>query len=216
MSILLTKAARYQRALTIGLTFLVIEAALFFLIVQSQMLLADIIHGIVDMLTLAGTACIESATNINEHALKRKKRHWLLFGVLSLALGGFLITGESIWHIINTGTSHIPPPWQLLVIALVGAMVNWKMHGIIDGIDEKHALDHNNLDHIKWDMILSGSVFISGVLMWIFGSTAIDHYIAIFAGIFIFPHLAWKRWHQEDEHSHVHDHQHKHDSHSQE
>ena len=82
------------------------------------------------------------------------------------------------------------------------------MHQILDTVahEDRDALDHNNLDHVFWDMILSLAVLIA----YLSGAPLVDRLIAIVVGLFVLPYLAWKRWKEDGDENdrHAHDHEH--------
>jgi divalent metal cation (Fe/Co/Zn/Cd) transporter len=170
----------------------------------SRTLWADTLHSIGDLTTLAGTAYLLGSTWESEDAFTHQQQKWLLFGVWSLALGGIIIAGEAVAHLYSHGLSAPPPSWPILIAALAGALGNWRMHHILDSVEHsgEDALHKNNIDHVKWDMILSSFVFISGVLMYFSHTTAFDHFIAIVVGLCILPYLAMKRWREHKEGHH--------------
>ncbi|OGZ07778.1 MAG: hypothetical protein A2942_02875 [Candidatus Lloydbacteria bacterium RIFCSPLOWO2_01_FULL_50_20] len=198
------KAAAYKKACLIGLLLTVLQLFILFFVVASRTLGADTMHSFNDLATLLGTTYLLGRTWETESLFLKKRRSWLRFGVWSLALGGLFVAGESLFDLLSGVTGHVRS-WPLLVIAIAGALGNWRMHRILDSVahEERDALDKNNLDHVLWDMVLSLAVLLS----FLVGVPLVDRLIAIIVGLFILPYLAWKRWEEDsDEHTH-------HDSH---
>jgi len=203
------KAAAYRKAFYIGLLLTLTQLFILFFVVLSRTLGADTVHSAADLATLWGTMYLLGRTWVNEEMFLKRRRQWLCFGVWSLALGGLFVGGESLFHLLGDEVSSQPQSWLLLLTALLGAIGNWRMHNILEAVThaDRDALDKNNLDHVFWDMILSLGVFVSGCSMWILGTSAIDHFIAVLVGFIILPYLAWKRWKEDkDEHGHHHHH----------
>ena len=212
------KAAAYKKAFCIGLLLTCVQLFILFFLVASRTLGADTIHSVGDLLTLGGTALLLAQTWANEDVFLKKRRMWLSFGAWSLALGGLFIAAESSLDLWHGGASVQLRAWPLFVAALGGALGNWWMHHTVHSATHVHrdALDRNNLDHMFWDGVLSFAVFLS----YVFGTTLIDHVLAIVIGAFVLPFLAWKRWKEDgDDHgaertnehtAHGHDEHHHH------
>jgi divalent metal cation (Fe/Co/Zn/Cd) transporter len=192
----LVKAAAYKKARNIGILLTLFQLFILLVLAASRTLWTDTLHSIGDLTTLAGTAYLLGSTWESAHEFEHQKQKWLLFGVWSLALGGIIIAGEAASHIYLYGLSAPPPSWPIIIAALAGALGNWRMHHILDSVEhsKEDVLHKNNIDHVKWDMILSSFVFISGILMYLSHTTAFDHFIAIVVGLLVLPYLALKRW----------------------
>ncbi|KKU79729.1 MAG: hypothetical protein UY04_C0003G0011 [Parcubacteria group bacterium GW2011_GWA2_47_7] len=204
------KAAQYRNALPIGVFLFLFQLIILFGFAFSRVLSADTVHAFLDVLTLAGTTFLFGRMWRTEAQFKHYERGWLLVGVWSLGLGGVIIGCEAAVHMYGS-TGVIPPPaLPLLLAALVGAIGNWRMHHILEAVDdaEHDHLHKNNLDHVFWDMILSGAVFVSGCSMWIFQTSAIDSIIALLVGFLILPYLAFKRWKENGNEHHTCNHSH--------
>lgn len=203
------KAAAYGKASIIGLLLTLVQIFILFFIVSSRTLGADTMHSAGDLATLAGTTYLLFRTWASEQEYLRRYRQWLLFGVLSLALGGLGVAGESLYDLWS-GASGTIRAWPLLFAAGLGAAGNWWMHRIVHAATHKNrdALDRNNLDHMAWDGVLSLAVFVA----YLSGTPFVDRLIAIVVGLFVLPYLAWKRW-KEDGHEHKHKKDNKHSDH---
>jgi|GEM_PF-3866666 len=190
------KAAQYKKALPIGAFLFLFQSSILTWIVFSRALGADTFHALLDFVTIAGTTFLYSRNWVCEVAFKKSERRWLFVGVWSLGLGGVMVGGEALHHLLFGQTSGVPPAWPILVAALVGAVGNWWMHNILDSVDdaEHDHLHKNNLDHVISDAALSLTVFISGCSMWYFQSMAIDSMIAVLVGLIVLPYFAIKRW----------------------
>lgn len=201
------KAAAYGKALRIGLLLTFIQLFILFFVVASRTLGADTMHSGNDALTIFGTAYILGRSWPSETVFLKWRKRWLLVGVWSLALGGLFVAGEALYDITD-GVDGAIQSWPLLFAAGLGAAGNWRMHQILDTVahEDRDALDHNNLDHVFWDMILSLAVLIA----YLSGAPLVDRLIAIVVGLFVLPYLAWKRWKEDGDENdrHAHDHEH--------
>jgi Co/Zn/Cd efflux system component len=207
------KARIYQRARNIGLMIFAFQVSVLFFFIGSRVLGADTVHSFLDVAVLAGTALLLGRFHASREIFTRRYRRLLLFGVLTLALGGIAIGLESLWQILFVSHSGKPDlPLALLVVAAVGGLGNLRMHKVLSAVHhhERDALDKNNIDHVFWDMVLSFAVFCSGLSMWIWQTNAFDHYIAIVVGFFVLPYLSIRRWRENSGEGHHHD---KHDGH---
>src|SRR3989338_5725647 len=197
------KAAAYGKSLRIGLLLTFIQLFILFFVVASRTLGADTMHSGNDALTIFGTAYILGRSWPSETVFLKWRKRWLLVGVWSLALGGLFVAGEALYDITD-GVDGAIQSWPLLFAAGLGAAGNWRMHQILDTVahEDRDALDHNNLDHVFWDMILSLAVLIA----YLSGAPLVDRLIAIVVGLFVLPFLAWKRWKEDgdenDRHAH--------------
>ncbi|MDO8490236.1 MAG: cation transporter [bacterium] len=204
------KAAAYWKALRIGLLLTGTQLFILFFVVASRTLGADTMHSANDALTLFGTAYILGRSWTSETVFLKWRRRWLLVGVWSLALGGLFVAGEAL-HDILEGAGGAIRSWPLLFAAILGAAGNWRMHQILDTVahEERDALDHNNLDHVFWDMILSLAVLAA----YLSGAPLVDRLIAIVVGLFVLPYLAWKRWKEDGDGYGNHEHEHNNEHH---
>ncbi len=210
-----TKAAIYRKACAIGILLSLTQIAILF-ISKSYTLGADTLHSIGDNITLAATAYLFARAWANQEVFTRRKRWCLLLSVWSLGLGGFLIAIEAFVHLVFEGAVVTISPLSVMAAGLIGWVGNRHMHKVLHAVEthDHDALHRSNLDHVFWDMVTSGAVFLSGLCMLLFHTTFIDHVIAIIVGGFILPYLALKRWgegNEEVEHHCEHHAHHHHD-----
>ena len=187
----LDKVRRYRQALLINTGVWVLQFFTVVFIADSLTLFGDMSHSLADVFILLATHQIFASELRNpnaDHAHKKK---------LLVRVAVFLLWASAC-YVLYEATERIVHPvsfpgWPVVILAIFSASGNFSAHQMISRVDKsEHDHAHEaNVAHLLTDFMLSVIVLISALGNILFKLPAIDAWLSLVVGIWMFR-WGWK------------------------